>query len=89
MEVARLTGHTRLDTLRRYLGCAENLTAEARQAQQNTAPLNATPPGHQQTALTLQAGDASPHQPWSDAVGERPQWLNLACTKSCDDECRN
>ncbi|KPA75011.1 TATE DNA Transposon [Leptomonas pyrrhocoris] len=36
-QIARLTGHTRLDTLRRYLGYGLQLTAEAESARANAA----------------------------------------------------
>jgi integrase len=38
-DIARLMGHTRLDTLRRYLGYSTNLTNDARKAQQGAALL--------------------------------------------------
>ncbi len=80
-DVARLTGHTRLDTLRRYLGYAENLTTEARQAQEMTLPLARGP---RQTGETSTAADASPHHPPNIAGGERQLSRSLACErKTC------
>ncbi len=68
-EVARLTGHTRLDTLRRYLGYAEVLTAEARAAQERTRPLALGPPHMDGTQVV---DERARHQIPSARDGEPP-----------------
>lgn len=82
-DVARLTGHTRLDTLRRYLGYAQNLTTEARAAQENTRPLA---PGHRRTDVIPSAAAAEPHQQKNVAGGEPQLSQNLACARRTSGE---
>jgi integrase len=48
-DLARLLGHRSIDTLRRYLGYADNLTAEARRTQAGTARLHTAARKHHES----------------------------------------
>ncbi len=77
-EVARLTGHTRLDTLRRYLGYAENLTTEAREAQQRTVLLA---PGPRPEAEIV-TGEGRGHHPLQKIAAVAPPLLPSSASET-------